>query len=879
MKRSKRLVVIDGKSVFYRGYYAVPNLSTKDGTPTGGVFGFATMAMEVLKKMDPDYVCVAWDKPKTNIRRRREIYPEYKANRKPAPPDFYEQIPLLHELLEALSWPLYEIDDHEADDIMATLAVQADKKGFESIMITSDHDVLQLIDKNTSVAILKRGLTNFDLFDPALFKSRYQMSTEQFVDYKSLRGDPSDNIPGVSGVGEKTATKLIVEHGSMDGVYKNLDAINDKLRAKLEADKEMAYITKELVVLDKKVPIKMDWKTADINNLDKVQLVEVLRKLEFRSLLNQLPKNLQVSDEEQAKLDESSQVNDSKIDLIKEKADLKKVKLKSGPTIVHIWAEGSHGADLRYLLVSQQKDRAYLIHIGGSISGSDVAKLLNDNKLSLVGYNTKLTIEALLQLGVKELVVEHDVRMGAFLINSLSKEQSLTELATSEVGYEGVDLDNIPPIEIPMQAPKINSIIWGLFINQTKILKNDFPKVEKLASEIEWPLIPVLARMELVGIKLDTKRLKKMSKELEDSISDLQQSIYGHADFEFNISSPTQLSEVLFERLKLPTKGVKKTKTGYSTAARELDKLRDQHPIIDLISQYREVTKLKSTYVDTLPKMVDEDSRLHTTFSLAVAPTGRLSSHDPNLQNIPVRTELGNEIRRAFVASENRTFVSVDYSQFELRLAAQLANDAELIEAFNDGLDIHTRTASQVYGVAMEDVTKTQRRDAKVINFGILYGMSPHGLSQATDMTQAEAADFIERYFKLREPLLKYIEDTKNKAHQNGFVETLFGRRRPTPDVKSSNFVVRQAAERAAINHPIQGTEADLMKMAMVELEKKLPKDAQQILQIHDSILIECKPDQAKKVGQICQDVMENIYKLDVNLDVDVSIADNWGEL
>ena len=380
-------------------------------------------------------------------------------------------------------------------------------------------------------------------------------------------------------------------------------------------------------------------------------------------------------------------------------------------------------------------------------------------------------------------------------------------------------------------------------------------------------------------MQLDTKFMAEMSDRLADQIVDVEQEIYGHADQEFNISSPSQLADILFDKLGMSTTGVKKGKNGYSTAANELDKLRGQHPIIDLITKYRELSKLKNTYVDPLPELVDKNSKLHTTFATWVAPTGRLSSHDPNLQNIPIRSELGKEIRKAFVAGKGNALISADYSQFELRLAAVLAGDDELIESFNDGLDIHTRTAAQVYGCAMEDVTKDQRRDAKVINFGILYGMSPHGLSVATGMTQADAKKFIDKYFELRKPLLAYISHTRQEALDKGYVQTMFGRRRPTPDVKSSNFVAREAAYRAAINHPIQGTEADLMKLAMIELDKKLDDDCIQLLQIHDSILVEAPEVKAEKVGALMKAVMEKVYKLPVNLDVDVSIGKNWGEL
>ncbi len=431
------------------------------------------------------------------------------------------------------------------------------------------------------------------------------------------------------------------------------------------------------------------------------------------------------------------------------------------------------------------------------------------------------------------------------------------------------------------RAPEIVAVIRALYAQQSKDLQA-IPKLADLARDVEWPVIAVLARMEYTGIQLDTAYLAKFAVEIDDAVSDLEQQIYGYAEQEFNLASPGQLAEILFTKLNLSTQGIKKGKTGYSTDAKQLDKLRDKHPIIDLISQYREVAKLKNTYVDALPKLVDDQSRLHTTFNLTIAQTGRLSSTDPNLQNIPTRTELGHHIRTAFVAGPGNKFVSADYSQFELRLAAVLANDTELIEMFNRGADIHQATAAQVYGRELEDVTKGMRQAAKVINFGILYGMSPHGLSVATGMTNEQAVTFIERYKQLRKPLFDYMDHLLEQARADGYVETLFGRRRPMPDITSSNFMVRQGAERAAINMPIQGTEADLMKLAMIRVDKLLSDhypDSRMLLQIHDSILIECPAADADAVAEMLKNTMQEIYELPVRLDVDATIAVNWGEL
>lgn len=880
VKERKKLVVIDGKSVFYRGYYAMPNLSTKDGTPTGGVYGFAVMALEVIKRLKPDYVCVAWDKPKTNIRKRLEIYPEYKAGRKPPPPDFYEQIPILHELLEAFGWPLYELDDYEADDIMGTLAVKARDAELDTLLVTSDLDLLQVINGNVHVYALKKGLSNIELFHPESFEEKYGIKVNQFLDLKSIKGDSSDNIPGVPGIGEKGAVELLKQYGTIDEIYENLDLIKDSLKTKLQNGKDSAYMSKKLAAIWTDAPVDLELNRLDVSNCDPNQVREILQKLEFRTLVRQLPEVMQVAEEHMHHID--SKLILPKNIIIDSSDELKSMDLSSvDHVLIHSYSAGKHGKNPQVLLVSPSSKVVYSLDLSKLDTGEVqevLEPVLSKEAIPKIGYDIKSTIKVAYEIGCEFSGVGHDVLVGAFLLNAIRREQTLTELASADLGYEGSDFENLSPEEVINRAPEILAIIRGLYVAQDEELRK-LDKLHELAQTVEWPVIQVLAAMEYQGIELDTRYLKNMSVELSDQISDVEQQIYGYADQEFNVGSPSQLAEILFEKLMLPTTGIKKGKTGYSTAAKELDKLRGQHPIIDLITQFREYTKLKNTYVDTLPEMVDKDSRLHTTFSLTVAQTGRLSSNDPNLQNIPVRTELGNRIRTAFVAGEGKVFVSADYSQFELRLAAYLSNDEELIDIFNRDIDVHTATAAQVYGREPEDVTKNMRRDAKVINFGILYGMSPHGLSVATGMTMQQAKEFIDKYFELRRPILEYMDSLKEKARKDGYVETLFGRRRPMPDIHSSNFVVRQAAERAAINMPIQGTEADLMKMAMVAVQDKLDDDCKQLLQIHDSILVECPDGKAKVVAKLLRDTMQNIYNLPVKLTVDTKTGKNWGEL
>ena len=879
----KRLVIIDGKSVFYRGYYAMPGLSTADGTPTGGVYGFAALSLELIKQLNPDYVCVAWDKRGTNIRRRLAIYPDYKAGRKPAPPDFYAQIPILHELLAAFGWPLYEFDDYEADDIMATLDKQAEQHGdIETYLITSDLDALQILDQNTYLYALKKGLTNIDKFDIPAFEKRYGIRIGQFLDLKSLKGDSSDNIPGVPGVGEKTAVKLLQQFETLDGVYENLWQIKDSLRRKLETGKKSAYMSRELARLFTDAPVKLDLEAMNVRDLDTAKLRELLEKLEFRSLLRKLPQHMR---------DSSSEVATDNIlaPAVEISGDKVTPMLVMAPELLVIW----------------DGDTVWLSHEKGKVARLPLAKasaILAE--ASIVGHDTKEFFKALLSAGCQQLpIVKHDTAQGSFLLNPLRKSRALADLA----GIESLD-----DPRLAMAA------LWAVY-EQQKSAFAELPDLQQVAQTMDFPLINVLAQMEFRGIKIDASKLEKMNKSLAQEIAAVQQNIYDMVGYEFNVASPAQLASALFDKLFLPTAGIKKGKTGYSTNQKELDKLRGQHPIIELVERFRELSKLQNTYVAALPEQTDVNGYIHTTFNQDATATGRLSSTNPNLQNIPIRTELGRQIRDAFVPAPGNVFVNADYSQFELRLAAVMAGEKQMIEDFNADVDIHAKTAAEVYNVPINEVTPTQRRRAKVVNFGVLYGMSQHGLAAAANMSYGEAQHFIDEYYRIRPHIKEFMERTIRQAHGDGFVQTLFGRRRPTPDVRSNNFAVRSAAERAAANMPIQGTEADLMKLAMLAVEKSLtlvdidllPEETclsgkansffsnlpvsegsksistdnntplgYQILQIHDSIMVECPLQNAEIVSKMLVETMENIYpQLGIKLKVDVKIGNNWGEV
>lgn len=843
----KRLVVIDGKSVFYRAYFAMPPFSLKDGTPTNAVFGFASIAVEIIKQLEPDYVAVAWDIKGTSIAKRKEVLPQYKATRKPAPPDFHAQVPLLRELLDAFSWPLYEVENYEADDIMGTFSKVAGKKGMETCLVSGDYDMLQLIDEHTRVFITKKGGTDLHEFDIAEFEAKYNVKHEQFVDYKALVGDTSDNIPGVRKVGPIAAQKLLGQYGDLEGIYEHIDDLKGVQKENLLQDKDVAFASRQVAEIYCDAPIELDWDESDVRSTDLTKVADILEKFEFHSLTKRLPKHMQDENRSHALAVDT----------------LSTAGIAEKPWPAELMIDGVAAIELVGDELWLSVDRSGVHRMPVKDIDSTVWRTLE--MATVVSYDVKQLYHDLAALGIDTVKFDriHDVRQAAFLIDPLRRDRSLASLIGGEIA---TDVERF-------------AALWQVYDWQVEGFKQ-LPKVAIIAEQFDFALIHTLFLVEHRGIKIDKKFLAKMSEQLGDEHKKLEQEMYKLADMEFNIASPSQLSEVLFVKLQLPTATIKKGKTGYSTDQKTLDKLRGQHPIIELIERTRELAKLKNTYVDTLPEMTDDKSRLHTTFNQDVAATGRLSSTDPNLQNIPVRTDLGRHIRQGFVPEKGNVLVGADYSQFELRLAAVLAGDKEMIEDFNGDVDIHAKTAALVHGISIDEVTKAQRSAAKAVNFGVLYGMGPHALAQNTGMSFADAKDFIQQYFELRAPIRKYIDDTLDKAKKEGYVETYYGRRRPTPDVNSSNFMVREAANRQAANMPIQGTEADLMKLAMMRIEEKLGGLGEQILQIHDSVLVECPEKNAEKVGKILKETMESIApELPIKLKVDVGIGKNWGEL
>ncbi len=786
----KRLVLIDGKSVFYRGYYAMGALSLADGTPTGGVYGFAAIAMEIVKKLSPTKVVVAWDS-KTSTSKRRALYADYKAGRIKPGDDFYAQIPLLQELVKDLGWTFIELDNYEADDIIGTLGHEADEAGdYETYIISSDLDMLQIVDNNTHMWRILKGFTNIEKINVPELEAKYGIKKDQFLDLKSLKGDSSDNIPGVPGIGEKTAVKLLNQYGTLDGIYEHLSDITGSTKTKLETGKDSAYLSKALAKIMFDAPLNL----AEIPDFhfNHDQVIAGLKKLQFNSLIRKIEKEND---------NQSGGVSNTEGEKVRSRKDMPD---RTPPT--------------------------------PSVIAYDIKSLM---------HNDKKIAEQILS-GTKSF---WDLGQAAFLLNPLSREDPQLIVPEEEYNRQFAELQR-------------------------------FPRLYNIYTEYDLPLIPVLYKMEEKGMLIDRAYFANLRQEYTAEVGRLEQDIYTLAGTEFNVNSPIQLSDILFTRLQLPTNGIKKTSRGYSTGAKELDKLKDLHPIIAKLTEYREAAKLLSTYIIPMPDLADQNNRIHTTFTQNVTATGRLSSKDPNLQNIPVRTAEGKRIRTGFIAPKGKVLVSADYSQFELRLAAILSSDQSLIDDFNNNIDIHTKTASEAFHVPFNEVTKNQRRAAKVVNFGILYGMSVKGLADAAHMPIGEAKAFIDNYFKLRAPIKQKLDEILQQAREQGFVETYYGRRRPTPDVKSSNFIIRQAAERAAQNMPIQGTEADLMKRAMIAVSKALPDGANLIMQVHDSLIVECDESLANKVADILKSKMESVApELSIKLAVDVTIGHNWGEL
>ncbi len=860
----QKIAIIDGKSVFYRGYYAMGGLSLPDGTPTGGVYGFISILLAVIEQIKPDNVYVAWDIKGTSTSKRSKLYPQYKAGRAKPPEDFYVQIPILKDILTEFGIPFLETDNYEADDIIATLANQIkNRSDCEAYLVSSDLDMLQLLSPNVEMWALKTGLTKIEEYTPATFEKKYGLKVAQFLDLKSLQGDSSDNIPGVPGIGPKTATELLQKYDTLEQIYDSLseiEAIKPALAKKLIAGKESAFLSKELARLYYDAPVEMDLSKGRLADADIDDIIVALDKLSFRSLKARFrrlfPEQPSANTSHQLGLFGSEPATASNLPTSKaEKIDSGSLEqlnrmIEGQKIILEIIS------NMVYVcLVKTEQTWSVPMNLVKKLDLRRVGLVASfDHKKNMKLLDDVYKFEALDDLPFK-LEQVYDLNQAEFLLDPLTPRQ---------------ELNNVGEADLPR--------LVAMFKSQLKRFV-DLKKLAQVAKEIDFPLIPVLFLMEKRGVKIDKAEFARLSSKLGKELGVLEAEIHKLVGKVFNLNSPLQLSDILFNVLNLPTKGIKKTKSGFSTGKNELDKLQGEHEVIGKIKEYREISKIKSTYVDALPKQTDDKDILHTTFNQDVTATGRLSSANPNLQNIPVKTELGQAVRKGFIARDGNVLVSVDYAQDELRVAAALSDDQDMIDIFNTDRDIHTEMAAQIFSIAAEDVTKEQRRIAKVVNFSVLYGAGPRNLQQTTGLTFKEAKDLIERYFALRHKLRDFMDKTLGQAEDLGYVETYFGRRRPTPDIKSSNFQVRESAKRASANMPIQGTAADLMKLAMIRLEQKLVDvaGARQILQIHDSILIEVKAGDEDRVKEIATEVMTNVCpELPVKFTVDIQVGQNW---
>lgn len=883
------LVVIDGNAIIHRAYHALPPLTTKDGTIVNAVFGFTSMLLKVMEDLKPTHIAVTFDVAGGTF--RDTLYTEYKAKRVKADQALYDQIPLVHNLLKEFGVPIYTKEGFEADDVIGTIVKEQAKKVDEIVIVTGDNDLLQLVGGNVKVDLLRKGLSDVVLFDEKKVEEKYGFAPPLIVDYKALRGDTSDNIPGIKGIGEKTATDLIQTFGDIDSLYKalakgaknkDIAALKPAVLAKLTTGEADARMSRQLAEIHAGVPdVSVSLGDADVEKFDRSKLADLLRRFEFFSLIKRV--NGSSTGSKEAKKAESKKTQTAFTRVTAGNIDALFGALESS---VFVCREVVAGPDVftqpllgLVFYVGKQSWYVDLEKMNTTDRARILAIFIDKDKL-LVGHDVKALIK---RLYLEQTVIQNrlfDVMIASYLIDSSSRAHDLPAIIGRELEREApvaVSQGNLFGVN-PQAAAEEAELIWTIYERFAGKLEETGNR--GLFDTVEMPLIPVLAEMELNGIAIDSEQLHTLSQEVKTAIDTITKKIWKEAGEEFNVASSTQLRDILFEKMKLPIQGVKKGKTGFSTAASELEKLRDLHPIIPMIEEHRELAKLQNTYVDVLPTLVHpKTGRIHTTFNQAVAATGRLSSTDPNLQNIPVRTELGRKIRDAFVAAPGLVLVSADYSQIELRIVASLAQDEKMLQIFSEGKDIHQATAAAIHGVSLDKVTKQMRYAAKEVNFGVLYGMGAFGLAWRAGISHAEAKEFIDKYFQEFAGVKRYVDQTLLFAKKEGYVETLFGRRRYIPELKADNFQLRNAGERMAVNMPIQGTAADLMKMAMIAVAKVLPKEAKMLLQVHDEMVFEVKKGHEEAICALVKTAMEGVAQLRVPIEVRVSTGKHWGEM
>ncbi|MDD5094185.1 MAG: DNA polymerase I [Dehalococcoidia bacterium] len=896
------LLLFDANALIHRAFHALPGLSTKSGQPTGAIYGFVTMLLKTLEELKPSYCAVAFDSAAPTFRHIE--FQDYKAHRPKTPDELVSQFGLVREIVQAFNIPQFEIAGFEADDILGALSQQASAQGVDTTIVTGDTDMLQLVSPSIRVLLPKpkRPFSDTQIYDEQAVQERYNLNPQQLSDLKGLKGDPSDNIPGVPGIGEKTAQKLISEFGSIEDIYRRIDEVMPlKLRENLRANEPAARQSKKLATIDSQVPVKLDLPACQISDHDHDKVNELFRKLELFTLLDRIShfigaKNSPSTNETKTHTNYTTLNTSEALDaLLPQLAKSKAIAIDTETTGLN-----ARNAGLVGISICTEQGKAWYIPVGHQSEDRQLplaevaAKLdpvLQNPKIPKITHNGKYDIAVLANHGMEVGNLASDTMIAAYLlgekslglkqlvfnklaikmtpitdlIGSGTKQKSMAEVGVGEASeYACADADMTFRLNQLLETELKEQGLWRLF------------------SEVEMPLVPILCQMEKDGIALDAGALQKMSRELAQEIGKTELAIYNAVGHQFNINSSQQLGRILFEELKLPT--ARKTKSGYSTDMSVLEGLKPMHPVVGSVIEYRQLTKLKSTYIDALPALIDpKTGRVHTSFNQTVAATGRLSSSDPNLQNIPIRTELGKRIRLAFIApNENFRLISADYSQIELRVMAHLSQDPGLLAAFTHDEDIHSTTAAQVFGVEKSQVTPDMRRVAKVVNFGVIYGMSDYGLEQASGFSRRESADFIKTYFEKYRGVQDYINITKRQAAEKGYVQTVLGRKRFIPDINSSNYQVRQAAERMAINMPVQGTAADIIKLAMIKIYREMNAQRLQskmILQVHDELLFEVPMEELEAMKGLIGQIMPRAMDFTVPLRVEIKEGRTWGEM
>ncbi len=874
-----KLIIIDGNSIINRAFFALPDMNNKEGLKTNAIYGFTTMLFKIIDTYKPTHISVAFDRKAKTFRHLE--FEEYKAGRKKMADELRVQFEPLKELLDKFNINRLEIDGYEADDIIGTVSKLGEENGYKVYIVTGDKDAIQLASEKTTTLITKKGVGEVEEYDFDSVMEKYEMTPTQFIDLKGLMGDKSDNIPGVPGIGEKTGIKLIKEYSSIEGILENLENIKGSAKKKIEENKDLAIMSKRLATIIRDVPIDIDLESMKYGDFDKQSVVECFRKLGFLSLIPRF-----IDSDQEKEIGEMLNINklEDIEDFIKTVNENKKIILKTVSKKGNILDK-----NIMYMFVSVDGTNIYYIE---EDEISKLETILSNNEIRKMGYNLKDDYIALRPYKIILENMNFDITIAEYLIDSTSstsyecsaiamKYLTKTVKSKEELLGKGVKTKGYEDLEFEELKNHICTIINAVY--------DVFPIMEESLNEmdmdglfyhVEMPLVEVLGDMEYEGIKVDKEKLNELGSEFKEVIKRLEQEIYIIAGEEFNINSPKQLGVILFDKLELPI--VKKTKTGYSTNADVLDKLRDKSPIIDKITEYRQIVKLNSTYVEGLLGIINPISnRIHSSFNQTITTTGRISSTEPNLQNIPVKLEMGRNIRKVFIADNGCELVDADYSQVELRVLAQMSQDENMIDAFKHKEDIHTKTASQVFNVDMENVTSELRSAAKAVNFGIVYGKSDFGLADDLKIPVNQAKEYIENYFNKYNKIKEYMDETIEKATEDGYVTTIFNRRRYIPEIKSSNFMEKNRGKRFAMNAPIQGSAADIIKIAMVNVYKKLEEKnlkSKLILQVHDELIVEAIEEEVDIVSTIVREEMENAVAMDVDLDVDLNVGYSWYE-